>query len=152
MTERLRSPDESPWPTAWATIPLQCPICGCPTIPDRHLRSRAGPGWRCSRGGCEHFWQVRMNPLRRYLATHPPEPSYPWYDTPETERRAWLKAHYQLPRLAPSPLTNSPPPAASMEPSPETCPLTWLKSDPPIHTTALKRVDNAQGGNGHGQR
>jgi hypothetical protein len=68
---------ESTWPENWVRVPPLCPVCDCSTIPDRYLNSRAGPGWRCSLTGCEHFWMVRMNPLRRYLATHRPEPRYP---------------------------------------------------------------------------
>ena len=93
---------ESTWPETWAAVPTLCPICDCPTIPDRHLNCRAGPGWRCSLSGCEHFWRVRMNPLRRYLAAHPPEPCYPWNVTSPAERQAWLEAHTPLPRVVPS--------------------------------------------------
>ena len=91
--------DESTWPETWTTVPSHCPVCDCPTIPDRHLNSRAGPGWRCSLTKYEHFWRVRMNPLRRYLAANPPDPRYPWYDTVSAERQAWLDAHYYPPRL-----------------------------------------------------
>ena len=94
--------DESTWPETWTTVPPHCPVCDCPTIPDRHLNSRAGPGWRCSLAKYEHFWRVRMNPLRRYLAAHPPEPRYPWGDLSPEERQAWLDAHYHPPRLAPA--------------------------------------------------
>ena len=94
--------DESTWPETWTTIPPQCPVCDCPTIPDRYLNCRAGPGWRCSLTKCEHFWMVRMNPLRLCLAANPPESRYPWYDTASTERQAWLEAHYQPPRLVPA--------------------------------------------------
>jgi hypothetical protein len=93
---------EDTWPESWATVPPLCPICGSPTLLDRYLNSRAGPGWRCTLGGYEHFWQVRMAPLRRYLAMHPPDPVYPWYDTPPEKRRAWLEAHSHPPRLVPS--------------------------------------------------
>ena len=93
---------ESTWPETWAAVPTLCPICDCPTIPDRYLNSRAGPGWRCSVTGCEHFWRVRMNPLRRYLAAHPLEPCYPWNGASPAERQAWLEAHTHLPRVVPS--------------------------------------------------
>ena len=98
----LRPPGrtELNWPETWTTVPPHCPVCDGPTIPDRHLNSRAGPGWRCSRDSI-HYWQVRMNPLRRYLAAHPAQSSYPWYDTPKEERQAWLDAHYHPPCLAP---------------------------------------------------
>lgn len=70
--------DDRTWPQSWAAIPQACPICTCPTQPDPHLNSRAGPGWICTLGRYEHFWRVRTNPLRQYLAAHPLEPSYPW--------------------------------------------------------------------------
>lgn len=85
------------WPTTWIRIPPLCPVCDCPTTPDPYLNCRTGPGWRCSLAGYHHFWQVRTEPLRRYLKTHPPQPTYPWYDTPENERQAWLKAHSHVP-------------------------------------------------------
>ena len=44
--QRPTGHDESTWPETWTTPPLSCPICDCPTIPDRHLNSRAGPGWQ----------------------------------------------------------------------------------------------------------
>jgi hypothetical protein len=94
---------EDTWPETWATVPSLCPVCRSVTVPDRYLNSRAGPGWRCSLAGCEHFWQVRMAPLHRYLATHPPEPAYPWYGQSEDQRCAWLETHGHPPRLAPSP-------------------------------------------------
>jgi len=101
----LRSPSEPrsamTWPDTWAAAPPRCSVCGAPTVADRCLDSSHGPGWRCS---CDasHYWQVRTAPLRRYLRAHPPPPQYPWYDTSEEERRAWLAAHYQPPRLVPS--------------------------------------------------
>lgn len=95
-----RHPDT--WPASWVRVPPSCPICDCPTVADRYLNSRAGPGWLCSLTSTKHFWLVRMEPLRRYLAAHPPSSRYPWYDTPEEERRAWLEAHYHPPRLAPT--------------------------------------------------
>jgi hypothetical protein len=136
---------ESTWPESWVRVPALCPVCDCPTLPDRYLNSRAGPGWRCSLAGCEHFWMVRMNPLRRYLATHRPAPRYPWYDTHEEERGAWLEAHCHPPRLVPSPSTAEAPPLARTESDPEqyplAFPLTWpepavLRADPHplIHT------------------
>jgi hypothetical protein len=94
--------DESTWPETWADAPASCPICDCPTLPDRYLNSQAGPGWRCSLAGSRHFWEVRINPLRRYLADHPPEPRYPWYGLPEPERLAWLGAYQHPPRLVSS--------------------------------------------------
>jgi hypothetical protein len=97
--QRPEGHDESTWPETWADAPASCPICGCPTIPDRYLNSKAGPGWRCSLASSRHFWEVRMNPLRRYLADHPPAPQYPWYGLPEPERLAWLEAHQHPPRL-----------------------------------------------------
>ena len=63
-----------PWPETWLSVPRQCPVCHAPTIRDPCLNSQAGPGWRCSQGGCRHFWQVRMEPLRRFLADSPPRP------------------------------------------------------------------------------
>lgn len=95
-----RHPDT--WPASWVRIPPSCPVCDCPTVADRYLDSRAGPGWRCSFANCLHFWQVRMEPLRRYLAAHPPKSSYPWDDTPKEEHQAWLEAHYHPPRLVPT--------------------------------------------------
>jgi len=95
-----RHPDT--WPQGWLRVPPLCPVCDCPTRPDPDLDSRAGPGWQCSLTGSEHFWQVRMNPLRRYLAAHPPQPRYPWNgDSPE-EQKVWLEAHTHLPRVVPS--------------------------------------------------
>ena len=94
--------DESSWPETWTTVPSRCPVCDCPTISDRHLNSRAGPGWRCSLTNYEHFWMVRMNPLRLYLAANAPEPRYPWGNVSPEERQAWLDAHYQPPRLIPA--------------------------------------------------
>jgi len=81
-----RHPDT--WPETWVRIPLSCPVCDCPPIPDRCLDSRAGPGWRCSLTGCQHFWQVRMEPLRRHLKANLPEPHYPWANFTSEERRA----------------------------------------------------------------
>jgi hypothetical protein len=117
---------EDTWPETWATVPVQCPICDCPTIPDRYLNSRAGPGWRCSLTGCEHFWQVRMAPLRRYLATHSLEGRYPWYDTPAEERHAWLEAHSHPARAVPS-LETMPPtrPKALPDPHLLAFPIPW---------------------------
>lgn len=136
---------ESTWPESWLRVPSLCPVCDCPTIPDRYLNSRAGPGWRCSLTGCEHFWMVRMNPLRRYLATHRPPPRYPWHNTNAKERLAWLEAHCHPPRLVPSPSTEEAPPLARVEPHPEryslALPLPWpdpavlhAEPNPPIHT------------------
>ena len=93
--------DESTWPETWTTVPVQCPVCDSPTIADRHLNSRAGPGWRCTRDPI-HYWLVRTHPMRRCLAQNPLGSPYPWYDTPRAERQAWLETHGHLPRLAPS--------------------------------------------------
>ena len=49
----------------------------------------------------DHFWKVRMNPLRRRLIENPPEPRYPWANTSPEERQAWLDAHCHQPRLVP---------------------------------------------------
>jgi len=95
---------ESTWPKAWTTVPSLCPICDCPTVADRHLDSSHGPGWRCALDA-GHYWQVRLNPLRRALAAHCQIPRYPWYDTAETEQRTWLEAHSHPPRC----VTNSQP-------------------------------------------
>jgi hypothetical protein len=94
--------DKSTWPSTWPAAPASCPICDCPTLPDRYLNSKAGPGWQCSLAGSRHFWEVRTNPLRLYLADHPPAPQYPWYELSEPERLAWLEAHQHPPRLVPS--------------------------------------------------
>jgi len=94
-----RHPDT--WPETWASVPPRCPVCDAPTVADRHLDSSDGPGWRCTLDA-SHYWQMRTEPLRRYLRTQPPPSHYPWYDTPEEERQAWLAAHYQPPRLVPS--------------------------------------------------
>jgi len=99
--QRRPGRDESTWPDSWASVPPRCPVCDCPTVADRHLDSSHGPGWRCTLDA-SHYWQVRMNPLRRYLRAQPPPSRYPWYDTSEEERRAWLAAHYCPPRLASS--------------------------------------------------
>jgi len=100
-----RSPSEPrsamTWPETWSRVPPQCPVCDAPTVADRCLDSSHGPGWCCPRGA-SHYWQVRTAPLHRYLRAHPPPPRYPWYDASEKERQAWLAAHYQPPRLAPS--------------------------------------------------
>ena len=90
------------WPETWTKIPLNCPVCGSPSTPDHYLDCTRGPGWKCSTGGYLHYWMVRAEPLRRWLAAHPPPPRYPWYDTPPDERRAWLEAHARPPDLAPS--------------------------------------------------
>lgn len=81
-----RHPDT--WPSAWDDVPALCPICDCPTIPDRYLNSRAGPGWRCRLTNTLHFWQVRVERLRRLQRRYPPKPAYPWYDTP-IEEQVW---------------------------------------------------------------
>lgn len=91
-----RHPDT--WPERWLRIPPLCPLCDCPTVADRHLDSSHGPGWRCTLDA-SHYWQVRMEPLRRYLRAHPLPPRYPWYDTSTEEQQAWLAAHYHPPRL-----------------------------------------------------
>jgi hypothetical protein len=94
--------DESTWPETWEAIPQHCPVCDAPTTPDRHHNSRAGPGWQCGHDPI-HFWQVRTAPLRRYLAANPLQQScYPWYETTEEDRQAWLDAHCHLPRVTPS--------------------------------------------------
>ena len=102
-----RHPDT--WLETWIRVPPACPICDCPTIPDRYLNSRVGPGWRCSLEPL-HFWQVRMEPLRRYLNANPQEPRYPWATYTFEERRAWLEAHYHPPRLVPNPPPSGPEP------------------------------------------
>ena len=89
------------WPESWHRAPLFCPVCDCPAIPDRYLNSRAGPGWRCSLEPL-HFWQVRMEPLRRYRLKHPPEPQYPWIGYSPAQQQAWLEAHAHPPRVVPS--------------------------------------------------
>ena len=94
-------PDDS-WPETWESVPARCPICDAFTVADHYLNSRAGPGWRCSLTGCEHFWQVRTNALRRCRTAHPPRGGYPWYDTTAKERSAWLEAHAHPPRVVPS--------------------------------------------------
>jgi hypothetical protein len=95
---------ESTWPEVWITVPSLCPICDCPTLPDRHLDSSHGPGWRCTLDP-GHYWMVRMKPLRRALAAHPPPPTHPWYDIPLAERQAWITAHSHPPRCVASPST-----------------------------------------------
>jgi hypothetical protein len=92
---------ESTWPEAWTTIPSLCPICDCPTVADRYLDSSHGPGWRCT-FDASHYWWVRLNPLRRALAAHRQTPRYPWYDTLETEQKAWLEAHSHPLRCVPN--------------------------------------------------
>ena len=93
---------ESTWPQAWAAVPPACPVCDCPTVADRYLDSSHGPGWRCTLDA-GHYWQVRLNPLRHALAAYCQTPRYPWYDTPETERQAWLEAHSHPPRCVANP-------------------------------------------------
>jgi hypothetical protein len=95
---------ESTWPEAWTTIPSLCPACDCPTVADRYLNSSHGPGWRCT-FDASHYWWVRLNPLRRYLITHPPPSTYPWCDTTPARHQAWIEDHYQPPRCLPDPLT-----------------------------------------------
>ena len=95
---------ESTWPQAWTAVPPTCPICDCPAVADHHLDSSRGPGWRCTLDA-GHYWQVRLNSLRRALAAYHETPRYPWYSTPETERQAWLEAHSHPPRC----VTNSNP-------------------------------------------
>ena len=92
---------ESTWPEVWTSVPVLCPICDCPTVADRHLDSSHGPGWRCT-VDASHYWWVRLNPLRRCLATRSQTLCYPWHDTPVPERQAWLEAHGHPPRLAAS--------------------------------------------------
>jgi hypothetical protein len=89
------------WPETWDHVPSRCPICGAPTLSDRYLDSRAGPGWRCTLESI-HFWQVRMESSRRYCAAHPLEPVYPWVGYSPAEQQAWLEAHYHPPRVTPS--------------------------------------------------
>ena len=116
-----RHPDT--WPETWIRVPPACPICDCPTIPDRYLKSRAGPGWRCSLEPL-HFWQVRMEPLRRYLKANPPEPCYPWSNCTPEERRMWMQTHDHPPRLLPN--------LSPSEPEPVPVPLT---RPPPVGAT-----------------
>lgn len=101
--EHFPAHPEDTWPETWITVPSVCPICDGPSVADRYLNSSHGPGWRCTTD-TSHYWQVRLAPLRRYLAANPPQPCYPWYDTPEAERRAWLQAHFHPPRLSAGPL------------------------------------------------
>ena len=68
--------DESTWPETWTSVPPSCPVCDCPTVPDRYLNSRAGPGWKCSLTNYEHSCIVRMNPSKRYLVANPTTSSY----------------------------------------------------------------------------
>jgi hypothetical protein len=82
---------EDTWPDRWLRVPLLCPVCDCPTLPDRYVDSSHGPGWRCTFDSM-HYWMVRMNPLRRYLALHPPQPRYPWNGDSPAEQQAWLQA------------------------------------------------------------
>lgn len=89
---------EDTWPDRWLRVPPLCPICDCPTLPDRYLDSSHGPGWRCTFDSM-HYWMVRMNPLRRYLAAHPPRPRYPWNGDSPAEQQAWLQAHVHPPRI-----------------------------------------------------
>lgn len=124
--------DADTWPEAWTSVPVQCPVCDCPSVPDPCLNSRAGPGWRCSLTGCEHFWMVRVNPLRRYLAANPPQPRFPWYDMHPEERRAWVEAHFHPPRLAPSPSTAGAPTFARPESHPEQHTLTFALPCPDL--------------------
>lgn len=91
------------WPANWTRVPPLCPVCDYQTTPDPYLNGRAGPGWMCSLTGYLHFWQVRTEPLRRYLKAHPPQPAYLWYGTSEDQRQAWLEAHTHLPPVAPTP-------------------------------------------------
>ena len=107
--EGMRPCDSGTWPESWDHVPSRCPICDFPTVPDRYLNSRAGPGWRCSLEPA-HFWQVRMEPLRRYCASHPPEPVYPWIGYSSAEQQAWLEAHYHPPRVVSSNSTIATPP------------------------------------------
>jgi hypothetical protein len=93
---------ESTWPEAWTTVPSLCPICDCPTVADRHLDSSHGPGWRCT-FDASHYWWVRLNPLRRCLAAHPPSLAYPGHDTPPLQRQARLEDHDHPPRSLSSP-------------------------------------------------
>lgn len=86
---------ESTWPEVWAAVPPLCPVCDCPTVADPYLDSARGPGWRCTFDTL-HFWQVRLNPLRRRLAARPP--GYPWSEQSPAERQAWLAAHSHPPR------------------------------------------------------
>ena len=119
-----RAPDT--WPETWTAVPARCPVCDCPTTPDPYLNSRAGPGWRCSLTGYEHFWMVRMNPLRRNLAANPPQPRFPWYDTPQKSaapgwkpiaiHRAWRRLHRR--QQLPHPPGWSPIPSCMPSPSP----------------------------------
>jgi hypothetical protein len=99
----LRRP-ESTWPEAWTIIPPLCPICDCPTVADRYLDSSHGPGWRCT-FDASHYWWVRLNPLRRYLAAHPPPSTYAWCDTTPAQRQAWIEDPCHPPRCLPDPLT-----------------------------------------------
>ena len=92
---------EDTWPERWLRIPPVCPICDCPTLPDRYVDSSHGPGWRCTFDP-QHYWLVRMNPLRRYLAAHPPQSQYPWNGESPEEQRAWLEAHTHPLRVVPS--------------------------------------------------
>lgn len=99
---------EVTWPEVWSTVPSVCPLCDSPTTADRYLNSSRGPGWQCT-ADPSHYWQVRLTPLRHYLAANPPQPCYPWYDTPEEERRAWLEAHRYPLRLSAVPLAAAAP-------------------------------------------
>lgn len=92
---------EETWPETWTTIP-QCPVCGSATQPDRYLDSSRGPGWKCTTGSYLHYWMVRAEPLRRWLAAHPPAPTYPWGSTPQAGPQAWIEAHAHPPRVAPT--------------------------------------------------
>ena len=95
---------EDTWPDRWLRVPPLCPICDCPTVADRYLDSSHGPGWRCA-FDTSHYWSVRLNSLRRYLAAHSPPPTLPWCDTTPAQHQAWIEDRYQPPRRLPDPLT-----------------------------------------------
>lgn len=134
LRESLADDEELPlcqpntWPETWTDIPSRCPVCGHGTVPDRHLDSRAGPGWRCSLTSTRHFWQVRMDPMRRYRLRHSPEPCYPWIGYSPAEQQAWMEAHTHLPRVVPS--QPAPAPAASRSSSPERLPARAFVPEP----------------------
>ena len=58
--ERAPDPDEDYWPY----VPANCPVCGEDAVAEPRLNFKeSGLGWKCTKGGTEHYWQARATVL-----------------------------------------------------------------------------------------
>lgn len=64
----------------WAEVPAKCPACGARCERHANLDFHAhGVGWKCEKGGTEHYWQARTQVL---LKTRKANPGVRWVIPP----------------------------------------------------------------------